>query len=40
MLIEALNKVDKSSARHIYLVYIPAAFWTAVAVVAVALYLA
>lgn len=40
MIIEALDKVDKYSARRICLVYIPAAFWTAVAVVAVSLYLA
>ena len=36
MIIEALNKVDKYSARRICLVYVPAAFWTAAAV---ALYL-
>ena len=39
MFIEALNKVDKYSARRICLVYAPAVFWTAAAV-AVALYLA
>lgn len=39
MFIEALNKVDKYSARRICLVYIPAAFWTAAVMVAVALYL-
>lgn len=37
MIIEALNKVDKYSARRICLVYVPAAFWIAAA--AVALYL-
>lgn len=40
MIIEALSKVDKYSARRICLLYVPAVFWTAVAVVAVALYLA
>lgn len=38
MIIEALNKVNKYSARRICLVYVPAAFWVAVAVAA-ALYL-
>lgn len=38
MFIEALNKVDKYSARRICLVYIPAAFWIAAAAAA-ALYL-
>lgn len=33
MIIEALNKVDKYSARRICLLYIPAAFWIAAAVV-------
>lgn len=37
MIIEALNKVDKYSARRICLVYVPAVFWVAAAV---ALYLA
>lgn len=37
MIIKALNKVDKHSARRICLVYVPAAFWIAAAV---ALYLA
>lgn len=37
MIIEALNKVDKYSARRICLVYVPVAFWIAAA--AVALYL-
>lgn len=27
MIIEALSKVDKYSARRICLVYVPAAFW-------------
>lgn len=36
MIIEALNKVDKCSARRICLVYVPAVFWT---IAAVALYL-
>lgn len=36
MIIRALSKVDKYSARRICLVYIPAAFWIAAAV---ALYL-
>lgn len=39
MFIEALNKADKYSARRICLIYIPAAFWIAVAVAA-AMYLA
>ena len=39
MIIEALNKLDKYSARRICLLYIPAAFWAAVAAVAVVLYL-
>lgn len=38
MFIEALNKMNKYSARRICLVYIPAAFWIAAAA-AVALYL-
>lgn len=38
MLINALTKMDKYSARRICLVYVPAAFWAAVAVAA-ALYL-
>lgn len=36
MFINALNKMNKYSARRICLVYIPAAFWIAAAV---ALYL-
>lgn len=36
MFIEALNKMNKYSARRICLVYVPAAFWI---VAAVALYL-
>ena len=32
MLINALTKMDKYSARRICLVYVPAAFWTAAAV--------
>ena len=39
MFIEALNKVDKYSARRICLVYVPAAFWIVAAAVAAALYL-
>lgn len=42
MIIKALNKMDKYSARRICLVYVPAVFWTTaavVAVVAVTLYL-
>lgn len=31
MIIEALNKADKYSARRICLVYAPAAFWIAAA---------
>ena len=38
MIINALNKLDKYSARRICLVYIPAAFWVAAAAT-VALYL-
>lgn len=38
MIINALNKTDKYSARRICLVYVPAAFWIAAAA-AVALYL-
>nr|DAH56219.1 MAG TPA: hypothetical protein [Caudoviricetes sp.] len=38
MIINALNKVDKYSARRICLLYVPAAFWVAAAA-AVALYL-
>ena len=38
MIINALNKVDKYSARRICLLYIPAALWIAAAA-AVALYL-
>lgn len=38
MIIEALNKVDKYSARRICLVYVPAAFWIAAAA-AIVLYL-
>lgn len=38
MIIEALNKAEKYSARRICLVYIPAAFWIAAAA-AVVLYL-
>lgn len=38
MIINALNKADKYSARRICLVYVPAAFWIAAAA-AVALYL-
>lgn len=38
MIIDALNKVDKYSARRICLVYVPAAFWIAAAA-AVVLYL-
>ena len=38
MIIEALNKADKYSARRICLLYIPTAFWIAAAA-AVALYL-
>ena len=38
MIIEALNKMNKYSARRVCLVYVPAAFWAAV-VVAAALYL-
>lgn len=37
MIIEALNKIDKCSARRVCLVYAPALFWIAAAV---ALYLA
>lgn len=36
MIIKALNKADKYSARRICLIYVPAAFWIAAAV---ALYL-
>lgn len=36
MIIEALNKMNKYSARRVCLVYVPAAFWIAAAV---ALYL-
>lgn len=32
MFIEALNKVDKCTARRVCLVYVPAAFWIAAAV--------
>lgn len=39
MIIEALNKMNKYSARRVCLVYVPAVFWIAAAVVAVALYL-
>lgn len=39
MIIEALNKVDKYSARRICLLYIPAALWIAAAAAAVVLYL-
>lgn len=38
MTINALNKVDKYSARRICLLYVPAAFWIAAAA-AVVLYL-
>lgn len=37
MIINAMNKLDKYSARRICLVYVPAAFWIAAA--AVVLYL-
>lgn len=37
MIIEALDKMNKYSARRICLVYVPAVFWVAAAV---ALYLA
>lgn len=37
MFIEALNKVDKYTARRVCLVYVPALFWIAAAV---AVYLA
>lgn len=40
MIIKALNKMDKYSARRICLVCVPAAFWIAAIVAAVALYLA
>lgn len=32
MFINALNKVDKYTARRICLIYVPAAFWIAAAV--------
>lgn len=38
MIIKALNKMNKYSARRVCLVYVPAAFWIAAAA-AVVLYL-
>lgn len=40
MIIKVLNKVDKYSARRVCLVYVPAVFWIAAAVIAAVLYLA